>query len=105
MYAIIEDGGKQYKVGEGETVLLEKKAVEPGESITLDRVLMLSKEGDVRIGKPLVEGAKVTGTVKGEEKGKKLVVMRFRRRKDSRTKTGHRQHYTAVTIDAIEFPA
>ncbi len=105
MYAIIEDGGKQYKVGEGETVLLELKDVEPGSEIQFDRVLLLSKEGDVRVGAPVVEGAKVSGVVQGERKGKKVHVTRFHRRKGYKVKKGHRQKYIGVLINSIEFPA
>ena len=104
MYAVIEDGGKQYKVGEGDRVLLERKAVEPGDRVAFDRVLLLSREGDVRVGAPVVEGAVVSGIAEGEAKGRKVTVMRLRRRKNSRTKAGHRQRYTAVRIDKIAFP-
>lgn len=104
MYAIIEDGGKQYKVSEGEAVLLERKDIEPGGEVEFDRVLLLSKEGDVRVGAPVVEGAKVAGVVQGEKRGKKVVSMSFRRRKGSKVKKGHRQNYTSVLINKIEFP-
>jgi large subunit ribosomal protein L21 len=105
MYAVIEDGGKQYKVGEGETVQLEKKELQPGQTVEFSRVLLLSKEGDVRVGAPVVEGAKVTGTVQGPVKGEKLVVLRYRDKRGLRVKHGHRQPYTLVRIDKIEFPA
>jgi large subunit ribosomal protein L21 len=105
MYAVIEDGGKQYKVGEGETVELEKKALQPGATVAFERVLLLSKEGDVRVGTPVVAGAKVTGTVQGDMKGEKLTVLRYRDKRGLTVKHGHRQPYTVVRIDKIEFPA
>jgi large subunit ribosomal protein L21 len=104
MYAVIEDGGKQYKVGEGETLRLERKDAQPGQTVQFDRVLLLSREGEVRIGTPTVQGAKVVGVVQGEEKGEKLTVMRFRRRRGYQKKQGHRQLYTVVRIEKIEFP-
>jgi large subunit ribosomal protein L21 len=105
MYAVIEDGGKQYKVGEGETVELEKKDLQPGASVEFDRVLLVSKEGDVRVGAPVVAGAKVTGTVVDTVKGEKLTVLRYRDKRGLTVKHGHRQRHTLVRIDKIEFPA
>jgi len=105
MYAVIEDGGKQYRVAEGDRVLLERKDAAPGDRVTFPRVLLVAREGEVHVGKPLLEGASVTGVVERETKGPKVVVMRLRRRKASRTKTGHRQRYTAVRIEKIGFPA
>lgn len=104
MYAIIEDGGKQYKVSEGDTVLLERKNIEPGGEVEFDRVLLLSNEGDVRVGAPVVDGAKVAGVVKGETRGKKVISMSFHRRKGHKVKKGHRQNYTSVLINKIELP-
>jgi len=108
MYAIVEQGGKQYKVAEGDTINIELTAVEPdAKGIELDKVLLVSDGEKVKIGTPHVKGAKVVASFKGsaEEavvKGKKLYPMTFRRRKSSRTRTGHRQKYLEVTIDKIE---
>jgi large subunit ribosomal protein L21 len=104
MYAVIEDGGKQYKVGEGEAVRLEKKDLEPGASVEFDRVLLLSREGDIRVGNPTVAGAKVLGVVQKTEKGEKVVTTRFRRRRGYLRRRGHRQLHTLVRIDKIVFP-
>jgi large subunit ribosomal protein L21 len=108
MYAIVEQGGKQYKVAEGDTINIELTAVEPdAESIELDKVLMVSDGENVKIGTPHLEGAKVVASFKGtaEEavvKGKKLYPMHFRRRKNSKKRIGHRQKYLEVVIDKIE---
>ncbi len=101
MYAIIKDGGKQYKVTEGESLLLDARDMEPGATLEFDSVLMYAKDDDIRIGTPTVDGVTVSGQVEGAEKGEKLTVMKFRRRKASRTKQGHRQKYTRVTIQKI----
>jgi large subunit ribosomal protein L21 len=101
MYAIIQDGGKQYKVAEGETLLLDLKDIDPGSSIDFNEVLMYSSEDDIRVGTPTVPGVKVTGIVEREEKGDKLTIVKFRRRKSSKTKMGHRQKYTRVKIQKI----
>jgi len=102
MYAIIDDHGRQYTVREGDLVDLDLKDATEKESIVFDRVLMVSGEGGTKVGTPTVEGARVTGTVLGETKGRKIVVRKFRRRKNYRRKQGHRQHFTRVRIDSIE---
>ena len=103
MYAIISDRGRQAIVREGDVLLCDlQRGARPGEAVTFDQVLLLSDEGDVRVGKPTVEGASVTGEVVGETKGEKLVVFRFKRRKNVRVKRGHRQPYTRVRITAIQ---
>ena len=105
MYAIIEDGGKQYKVGEGESVRLEKKELEKGATVEFDRVLLVSREQDIRIGTPVVAGAKVIGIVQSAGLGVKLRVVRFKRRRGYTKRKGHRQPYTLVRIEKIECPA
>lgn len=105
MYAVIEDGGKQYRVSEGDRVFVERRNVLPGEEVAFERVLLLSKEGDVRVGRPVVEGAQVSAVVEGERRHKKVTIMRFRRRKGSHIEHGHRQTYTTVRIRKIVFPA
>lgn len=101
MYAIIEDGGRQFKVAEGEEVQIDFRDSQPGEEITFDRVLAVRSDDDISIGRPTVEGATVTAEVLGEDLGPKLVVQKFRRRKNSRTKTGHRQQYLLVKINKV----
>ena len=102
MYAVIKDGGKQYKVEPGKSVQVDlKENVKKGDTLEFKDVLMVSKEGKTYIGRPTLENAKVISEVQGHVKGKKLVVMKFRRRKDSRTKRGHRQKYTRVKIKEV----
>lgn len=102
MYAIINDRGRQTKVREGDVVELDLQCkAEPGQTITLGEVLLVSHEGKVTIGKPTVAGASVTAEVLGLEKGPKLIAFRFKRRKNVRRKRGHRQKYTQVKITKI----
>ena len=103
MYAVISDRQRQFTVREGDVILCDTMdSVESGQEVTFDQVALVSNEGQVRVGKPLVEGAAVKGEVLGSAKGPKLVVFKFRRRKDSRCKNGHRQHYTRVRITSIQ---
>ncbi len=102
MIAVIRDGGKQYRAEEGKILLLDRRNASPGDPIELTEVLCLEDGGKVKIGRPLVEGAKVLAEVVGETKGPKLIFHRFRRRKGSRTRSGHRQKYTEVRISKIE---
>jgi large subunit ribosomal protein L21 len=101
-YAIIETGGKQYRVQPGETIRIEKLAGNEGETIVLDKVLAVSKDGQLTVGAPYVAGAKVTATVKAQGKAPKIIVFKYHNKTNYRRKTGHRQPFTAVTIDAIE---
>ena len=101
-YAIIETGGKQYRVQAGETIRIEKLEANEGESVAFDKVLMVSKDGQLTVGAPLVAGAKVTGTVKAQGKAPKIIVFKYHNKVNYRRKTGHRQPFTAVTISAIE---
>ena len=104
MYAVIQTGGKQYRVEPGKTVVVEKLAGEAGAQVVFDQVLLVSSGdgGNVTVGKPLVAGAKVTGEIVEQTRGDKLVVFKFRRRKNYVRKNGHRQQYTAVKITSIE---
>jgi large subunit ribosomal protein L21 len=100
MYAIIETGGKQYKVAEGSVVYIEKVNVEAGETVTFDKVLMVGGE-NVKVGSPVVEGATVTAKVEKQDRAKKVVVFKFKAKKNYRRKQGHRQPYTKVVIEKI----
>jgi len=101
MYAVIETGGKQYRVQEGDTVFVEKLDLNEGEKVDFEKVLFVSKENDTLVGKPYVEGAKVEGTVLEQGKSKKVVIFKFKAKKDYRKKQGHRQPYTKVKIEKI----
>lgn len=100
-YAIVEDGGKQYKAVLGQTIEVDKYPLEIGEEIDLGHVLLVSDGEKVLVGAPLVQGAKVQATVVAQVKGPKVTVFRYKAKERIRTKTGHRQHYTRVRIDAI----
>ncbi|MBX3247141.1 MAG: 50S ribosomal protein L21 [Myxococcales bacterium] len=100
MYAVIKTGGKQYRVSEGDLLRVEKLPGDVGESIALDEVLMLGGE-TVAIGKPRVEGAKVTATIVAQDRAKKIIVFKKRRRKNYRRKNGHRQPYTELRITGV----
>jgi large subunit ribosomal protein L21 len=101
MYAIILDGSRQLKVQEGEEIDLDYRKVGAGSHVTLDRVLAVGADDGLKFGAPLLAGAHVTAEVLGVEQGPKLVVQKFRRRKNSRRKTGHRQMVTRVRIGKI----
>lgn len=101
MYAVVNSGGKQYRIQPGETLRVEKLPGEVGAPVTFD-VLMYSDGENVQIGQPLVEGAAVHGHIVAQDKSRKLVVFKFKRRKRYRRKLGHRQPFTAVKIDRIE---
>lgn len=101
MYAVIESGGKQHRVVEGELLKLEKIEAATGETVEFDRVLMVGGDGDVRIGRPLLEGSKVTAEVITQGRHKKVKIVKFNRRKHYRNETGHRQWYTEVKITGI----
>jgi large subunit ribosomal protein L21 len=100
MYAIIETGGKQVKVAAGDVVYVEKLNVEAGETVTFDKVLFVGGE-DVKVGSPLVAGATVTGKVEKQGRQKKIIVFKYKAKKNNRKKQGHRQPYTKIVIDAI----
>ena len=101
MYAIIKTGGKQYKVAEGDSVFVEKLDAEEGSSVTFDEVSLVANGDDVKVGTPLVDGAKVTAKVEKQGRAKKVVTFKYKPKKHSHTKKGHRQPYTKVVIDAI----
>ena len=101
MYAIIETGGKQYKVSEGDVVFIEKLDVAEGEQVTFDKVLVLADGENVTVGAPAVAGASVTGKAEKQGKAKKIYVFKMKRKKNERKKKGHRQPFTKVTIEKI----
>ena len=102
MYADIRSGGKQARVSPGDTLRLEKLAGEVGDTVELAEVLMLEGNGEPRVGTPLIDGAKVRGTILAQGRGDKIIVFKMKRRKGYRRKQGHRQAYTEVRIDEIE---
>ena len=101
MHAIIETGGKQYKVAEGDTLFIEKLPNEAGDNVTFDKVLAVIDGDKITVGTPVVEGAKVDASVVKNGKGKKIIVFKYKPKKGYRRKQGHRQPYTKVTIGKI----
>ncbi|WP_299313742.1 50S ribosomal protein L21 [uncultured Halomonas sp.] len=101
MYAVIKSGGKQYRVQEGQTLKLEKIEVPTGESIDFDEVLLVGSDDDVKVGAPLVEGAKVSAEIVSHGRGDKVTIIKFRRRKHHMKRQGHRQWFTEVKITGI----
>jgi large subunit ribosomal protein L21 len=102
MYAIISDGGKQIKVTQDEEIVIDYRNVPAGEKLTFDRVLAVSDgSGDLKLGSPLLKGASVVAEVLGPEKGEKLTVQKFRKRRTYRVRTGHRSLYTRVRVSSI----
>jgi len=100
-YAIVVSGGKQYRVSVGDMVDVETLDVEKGEQVVLERVLLLAREGQVSVGQPTVEGASVLATVLDHGKHRKVTIFKYRPKQRYHVKTGHRQHYTRLTIDEI----
>ncbi len=102
MYAIIETGGKQYRVAEGQTLKIEKLEVEAGHTVDFDRVLMVGEGESARVGAPLVDGAKVVAEVLKHGRADKIRIIKFRRRKHHMKRQGHRQYYTQVKITKVQ---
>lgn len=100
MYAVIETGGKQYRVQEGDVITVEKLNAEAGDKVTFDKVLLMSDEKDVKVGTPYLDAA-VSGSVVENGKGKKVIIFKYKAKKDYRKKQGHRQPYTMVKIDSL----
>ncbi len=101
MYAIIETGGKQYKVEEGRWLKVEKLPVTEGETVKFDRVLLVADENGVKVGQPVVQGATVSGTLMKQGKGKKIMIFKYKPKKNYRRRQGHRQSFSQVMIDSI----
>ena len=101
MFAVFSSGGKQHRVTEGEVINLELLVAEPGEEVVFDKVLMVADGDEVAVGKPYVDGGKVTAEVMGHDRGKKIRVIKFKRRKDHMRRQGHRQWFTRLKITGI----
>lgn len=101
MYAVIKTGGKQYRVAEGSTLKVEKLDAAEGASVELDQVLMIADGDDVKVGAPYLDGGKVTATVKAHGRGKKVQIIKFRRRKHHMKRQGHRQAFTEIEVTGI----
>ena len=102
MYAVIETGGEQYKVSEGDVIFVEKLALEDGADVSFDKVLVVGEGKDIALGTPTVDGAVVSGKVIKNGKSKKIIVFKMKSKKGYRKKQGHRQAYTKVQIDTIK---
>ena len=101
MYAVIETGGKQYRVSQGQRIRVEKLNADEGATVDLDKVLMVANGEDIKLGKPYVDGGKVTAIIKAHGRGKKVMIIKFRRRKHHQKVQGHRQSYTEIEITGI----
>jgi large subunit ribosomal protein L21 len=101
MYAVIQTGGKQYRVSEGDVIDVEKLAADEGADVEFDRVLMVGEGEDVKLGTPYLDGGKVTATVESQFRGDKIRIIKFKRRKHYRKQQGHRQYLTKVRITGI----
>lgn len=101
MYAVIKTGGKQHRVSEGDVIAVERISGDKGESVLFDQVLMVGKEDDIRIGRPIVEGAKVVGEILAQTLGDKIAIFKTKKRKGYHKKTGHRQQLTNLKIREI----
>lgn len=102
MYAVIETGGKQYRVQEGDVISVEKLGLAEGDNVEFDKVLVYSDGKEVKVGTPVVENAKVAGSVVENGKSDKVIIFKYKSKKDYRKKRGHRQPYTKVKIEKIE---
>ena len=101
MYAVVKTGGKQYRVTQDEYLKVEKLEGNEGDTIELDQVLMIADGDKLKIGSPMLDGGKVTATILSHGRGKKVEIMKFRRRKHHQKRTGHRQSYTEIKVTAI----
>ncbi|MCU0538701.1 MAG: 50S ribosomal protein L21 [Desulfobacterales bacterium] len=102
MYAVVQTGGKQYKVEKGETLRIEKIPGEVGSRVTFDKVLMVADGESIKVGQPVLENAAVSASIIEQDKARKILVFKYKRRKRYRRKQGHRQPYTAIRIDGID---
>ena len=102
MYAIFQTGGKQYRVSEGDVITVEKIAANEGDVVTFDQVLTVVNDADVKVGTPVVEGAKITAKVEKQDKARKILVFKYKAKSNYRRRQGHRQPYTKVEITSIK---
>jgi large subunit ribosomal protein L21 len=102
VYAIVETGGKQQKAVPGETLRVERLEAQVGETVRLDRVMLVNRDGQVSLGRPYVDGAAVTATVTAQDRGPKVLIFKKKKRKGYRRTKGHRQSFTSLRVDAIE---
>jgi len=102
MYAVVRTGGKQLRVSPGQAVRVERLGGAIGDAVELGQVLLIGGEGETRVGTPLLDGARVQGTITAQARGPKIIIFKMKRRKGYRRKQGHRQDYTEVTVDSIE---
>ena len=102
MYAVIETGGKQYRVQEGDVLYVEKLDANVGDTVAIDRVLLVAKDGEVKVGNPVVAGAQAVLKVMEHGKGEKIIVFKYKPKKNYRRKQGHRQPYTKVVVEALQ---
>jgi large subunit ribosomal protein L21 len=102
MYAIVETGGKQFKVSEGATIVVEKLSAAVGETVTLDKVFLVNQEGAVKVGAPYVDGAKVVAKVVEHGRDKKIIVFKYKAKKNYHKKQGHRQPFTKLVVESIQ---
>ena len=102
MYAIFQTGGKQYRVSEGDVITVEKIAANEGDVVTFDQVLTVVNDADVKVGTPVVEGAKFTAKVDKQDKARKILVFKYKAKSNYRRRQGHRQPFTKLTIEKIE---
>ena len=102
MYAVVKTGGKQVRMSPGDSIRIEKLAGDVGEEISFDQVLLVSGDGNARVGTPVVEEASVRGIIVSQGRGKKITVFKMKRRKGYRRKAGHRQDYTEVKVESID---
>ena len=101
MYAVFEDGSHQFRVSEGDKIVVDRRQGEPGDELVFPKVLLIAGDGSPTIGAPMVAGARVTATILDQFRDKKIIIQKFRRRKNMRRRKGHRQPYTTVRITAI----
>ena len=102
MYAVIETGGKQFRVQEGDVIYVEKLDANVGDAVTIDQVLLVEKDGSVNVGTPVVAGAAAVLKVVEHGKGEKIIVFKYKSKKNYRRKQGHRQPYTKVVVEALQ---
>ena len=102
MYAVVQTGGKQYRVAEGDVVKIEKLIAEEGDAVVLDSVISVVNEGEVLLGKPFVQGAKITAKFLEQGRDKKILVFKYKAKSNYRRRQGHRQSYTKLLIEKIE---